>query len=237
MRLFVMVLCLFVSVTSLAEGYFDNHRYDRNTPAKCLQTKIGDFLPPGELQYFTVGISGAQEKGFSYEYPITRSEAARLWKPSKSYIEQGGKAESPMLPKVDHFSKWALPLEIGQDLSDISPEEIINSHASDMNFTLGNEGEVLELLASLALERSINPEKYFVSGSVAYRGVHVTRTLGELDLIVAERDSCTIVAVGEVKLGLKGLSKAMRQLKRFHNFLKEATGDNQAKFEYAEPAL
>ena len=237
MRFITMVLFLLISITSFAEGYFDNLRYDRNTPAKCLETKIDDFLPAGDLKFFTVGIQGAQNKGFSFEYPITRSEAGRLWKPSKQYLDQGGQAEYPKLPKLDHYSEWALPLEIGQDLSSVNPEEIIKSYAPEMNFTLGNEGEVLELLASLALERSINPKKYFVTGSVAYRGVHGTRTLGELDLIVAERETCTIVAVGEVKLGLRGLSKAMKQLKRFHGFLKEATGDHRAKFEYAAPAL
>lgn len=204
-------------------GYFNNLRNDQNIPEKCRATQINYFKNP-HLDFFTVGIQGAVDRGFTYEYPIKRDEAHNIW----SYVKRNkknGSTDQDVSNNGQGIRLNTLMLDPGQidvDGKLNKEKELIIDNMDSMDFDFHSEGDVLELLAVLAIEQKLG-SKYFVYGSVAYHDLNETRTKGELDLVVSETETCHVVAVGEAKLGVDQLSHAHHQLNRFKNFLKSTT--------------
>jgi hypothetical protein len=93
--------------------------------------------------------------------------------------------------------------------------EILLNNYEAKDFDFASEGEVLELLVIKDLEQELHEDLY-VYGSVQYQD----NTAGELDLIIAKRSDCSVMGIGEAKLGIKSLGKARKQLSRFHGFLR-----------------
>ena len=201
------------AVTAKADDQFLlNLREDLTVPEHCRDTEIGFFKLRG-MQTFTYGIEGAVQKGFSHEYPIGRQQASDLWhilkRPGKGgYVGgKGGKGKNGKGKRRPPDRK-----------SLVKYLDVIDAYRDDMGFDFGSEGEVLEILAIVALKDSFPPEEFFITGGVEYHEVG-QNTMGELDLMIGRNSDCRVEYVGEAKLGRRALGKAKRQLARFLGFL------------------
>lgn len=174
---------------------FRELRYDHLIPEYCHDPKLRNF---NSIQDWPVyGIDGSLRRGFDYEYDLARADARWLW----DAFKRGGNPRS-----------W--PRRLAKEV------RLIKEYKDEMGFDFGNEGEILELLALVDLQEEYDPEEYFFTGGVQYRNQY-GRVVGELDVLVGERDTCNFVVVGEAKLGTGSLRKAKEQLRRFANFLGE----------------
>jgi hypothetical protein len=199
------VTILFFSNLSLAGkdyggDYFKSLRNDMTIPEKCREVNLSHFATH-ELETFYWGPVGAQDRGFTYEYPIERGEASELW----SYARQVVQGEDP----EDIESKISSKPDVLRDF------KIIVANYEGMDFDFESEGEVLEILSILEMGEMLSDE-FYVYGSVYY----ADGVAGELDLMVGRNADCQIVSIGEAKLGLKSLGKAREQMDRFKNFLR-----------------
>lgn len=106
----------------------------------------------------------------------------------------------------------------------------------EKDFDFDTEGEVLELLALVDLEKEYPPQEYFHTGGIEYTSRYVKQhhTMGELDIVIGRISDCKIVAIGESKLGLHRLGKAKEQLARFMNFLNEVKKESQQNPRYLD---
>lgn len=197
----LVLLALFFSQSAFSKLVFNVLRNDNTVPESCREFTQKHF--EGNIEYFTYGISGSSHRGFTYEVPIRRDVAHILWKALRNDEEDFYKFESklrrtPTLEKI---------------LSTILDSK------DDMDFDFEAEGEVLELLALKDLEQHYSPDKHFFTGGISYRKESGGRTIGELDLVVGSKSDCSIIAVGESKLGSHRLRKAKEQLQRFQTHL------------------
>ncbi len=192
-QLFLLVT-LSLSQFSKADNYFNELRWDAYLPNDCHEITLEDFQ--GVEAWPVYGIEGSSRRGFDYEYPLRRDDAAWLWDAFR-----GGKEPT----------RW--PSRLDKEV------QTIKEHKKAMGFDFGAEGEVLELLALVDLHRNFDPERYFFTGGIEYRESPDARTIGELDVLVGDRSNCNIVLVGEAKLGNGSLTKAHHQLARFKEFL------------------
>jgi hypothetical protein len=197
--IFVVLSFLFTSFNTQAGEYLSEFRQDSLTPSHCKFFKIERFARAQE--WFVYGIEGSTQRGFDYEVPINRNEANWLWKAFQD-------GSSPR--------NW--PAEVTREV------EMIKEHKDPMGFNFKAEGDVLELLAILDLEERYPESHYYHTGGVAYHEAGRGRIIGEIDLIVADRRTCDVVAVGESKLGMRSLSHARDQLRRFQSFLRAKIG-------------
>ncbi|MEO0336086.1 MAG: hypothetical protein AAF202_06820 [Pseudomonadota bacterium] len=193
---------LFTQTASAGYGghYFRSLRLDQTIPQECLDLELNHFEQE-EITYFTYSIQGGKRRGFDHEYPLDRRDAKDLWRYIKRHIT-GGRVDTD----AGDFTKKP---ELKRDY-----EILLNSYEA-MDFDFGSEGEVLELLVIKDILKDLHPDLY-VYGSVQYHD----NTAGELDLIIAKRADCSIMGIGEAKLGIKSLGKAKKQLQRFRGFLK-----------------
>ena len=99
---------------------------------------------------------------------------------------------------------------------------MIEANYRPMGFTFGSEGEILEILALVYLQAAFPVERYYHTGGYGY--LNHQREVGELDIIVGERESCAVVVVGQAKLGLGSSGSAWEQIRRFKNFLGSRLG-------------
>lgn len=189
-----------------ADQYFHPHRVDRTMPQHCFDMNLEYF--DGPFADITVGIQGATERGFTHEIPIRRDQANALWHAFKA--------------KAHGTFHTAAENHLRRDPSMEPYYRIIEANYRAMGFNFNSEGEILELLALVALRSNFPPEKYFHTGGYGYFLNH--REVGELDIIVGERSSCHVVVVGQAKLGLKNSRAAWEQIQRFKNFLKNLLG-------------
>lgn len=205
---FILILCLSLlySHLTLADRYFDNLNDDQTVPTKCRDTSLKHFLGDEtvEIEYFTTSIRGSVERGFTYEYPISRHGASLIWRALKNPRE---------LPVLEQ--EYANEPSLERDY------ERLKKHGPMMGFDFNNEGEVLEALGLLFMKNHYDNTIYYFTGGVAYHNPFNFQGgyLGELDFIVGLRETCQVVAVGEAKLGAHRLGKAKSQLARFRNFL------------------
>lgn len=101
--------------------------------------------------------------------------------------------------------------------------------AMEMDFA--KEGDVLEALWPYAattdqsrLMDHYPPQKYFYTGGLEYYrpdGTAHGRLEGEIDVLVARKDNCQVVVIGEAKLGLAQYSHASDQVTRFLTYLRD----------------
>lgn len=186
---FAVFLGLGFSSGVFADQYFDYQRTDKNIPEKCRNFKIENFRTASKWVIY--GISGATKKGFTHEYPISREEATMLWKAINS--------------NNSNYKSTQL--------------DILKTDGQVMGFDFKKEGDVLEALALVDLEREYPPNLYVMTGGLAYHEAGGPSLLGEVDVLVMKKTDCSVVAIGEAKLGHGQLSHAKSQLNRFYDFL------------------
>jgi hypothetical protein len=93
----------------------------------------------------------------------------------------------------------------------------------DSDFDFGKEGSVMEALAFAACAQKFPEPRFEILPNLEYQGAG-SRTLGELDLVVLDREKARVVLVVEVKLKssfLKSDRRARDQLYRFQSHLNE----------------
>lgn len=185
----------FANTFTLNSSNFKELRYDHLIPEYCHNPRLDNFDSIEDWPVY--GIDGSLRKGFDYEYDLARSDARWLW----DAFRRGGNPRS-----------W--PRRLDKEV------QIIKEYKDEMGFEFGNEGEVLEILALVDLQEEYDPEEYFFTGGVQYRNEE-GRIVGELDVLVGERETCNFIVVGEAKLGNGSLRKAKSQLRRFANYLDE----------------
>ena len=213
---------VFVSATAFASGRpaFKAKTDDLTVVDKC-ETYQPAFFTAEPIVYFTVGIAGTKRAGLSEEINISRSEAKLLWRVlyPKSSESQVRKALSK-ISKSEKLSEYLELLEEGK---------------VERGATYNSEGEILEVLSYNFLPdsnsflshvadhfegRDFDEDDFFVTGGVTYHDTKNGRTIGELDVIVGDTETCTVFAIGEAKLGGKK-SKARRQLDRIKNYIRK----------------
>jgi len=217
----VFFLLVFTTSSAFA-GYnstFKAKTDDLTVVDKC-ETYEPAFFTAEPIRYFTVGIKGTKRAGLSEEVAITRNEAKILWqalypKSSDSKIE---KAMS-MINRDSKLRNYFDLLVVGK---------------IERGATYNSEGEILEILAYTYLVesssilqmisnhfegRDFNESDFFLSGGITYHDPKSGRTVGELDVVVGDSNTCTIFGIGEAKLGGRK-SKAQKQLNRIKNFIR-----------------
>lgn len=195
-------LLFLLTAPTFGDEHFDFNRNDSRIPSQCQEFDLSDF--EDTQSFFTYGVKGSTSRGFDYEVDISREEASQLW----DIFKKGENHDSDIRAKLSN------------DPHLLQLFDRIQS-AEDMGFDFQKEGDILEVLSLLDLSSRYQDSKYFFTGGLEYRDSEHTRTLGELDLLVVERSSCHVVAIGESKLGVKQLSHAHEQLERVHGFLSD----------------
>lgn len=193
------LFAVLLAQSALADKYFETLRYNSLTPKHCQEFDINFF--DQNITWITYGIVGSKQVGFTHEYPINREEARLAW----YFIRENnyhGKTGNKQLDtkRMQYFLT------------------LLEQARHYMGYEYRSEGEILEALALIDLTNYYNPKEYFFTGSISYSRGHGP-VVGELDIIVARRDNCHVVVIGESKLGSHRLSKAREQLQRFHRFL------------------
>lgn len=199
----IVVTFLSFNANGSRGGYFENLRADLLVPEHCRQTSPTHFKKADQMRYFTVSIEGGARRGFDYEYPARRDQMTVLYKVFHNEL---------------HGSDW-FRNEVRSDHNLANQYNRMRQLQQPMGFDFSNEGEVLEILAIDWMQQKLDPN-YFVTGSVAYSSSAGHNTVGELDLIIADKATCQVISVGEAKLGIRSLGKARRQLERFSSFLR-----------------
>ena len=176
-------------------------RNDQSIPEHCRTNDVSDFLS-ADLKYITYSRTGAVNRGFDHEYNITREELRRFWSIFKNDSHGEG------------TQRW-----VSKSKNRLRDYNMIMDNYEDMDFDFNEEGQVLEVLALLAIKEKLDTDRYYITGSVAYSGGKTSNRIGELDLVVGHKETCKIILVGEVKINPRRLGKAKGQLSRFRRFL------------------
>lgn len=177
--------------------YMRSVRKDRHIPCDCKPFNLHQFK--GQVNYYVQGIKST--KGADQKLNLTREEARNLW---RAFDEKNNSGLRQQL--IEEMSKDSRLLEFINTLEE--NKEI-------QGFKFSSEGDVLEALAIAEKEKTYAPPTFFVTGGVSYGK---DKVMGELDIIVFERLTCSAIIVGEAKLG-KGVSQAREQLSRFRSFV------------------
>ncbi len=186
--------------TADADQYFHFNRKDQFVPAHCLETRLEHFAT--NSRYFVYGAEKAQAAGFSYEYPISRADASYLWSVFKEQVPNEAVVREELKGKPHLETAFSVLLDYG----------------IPMGFDYSKEGDVLEVLALVDLRKIYSPAEYFHTGGIIYED-STGPQLGEIDVLVGRKSDCSVVALGEAKLGLGQLAHAKKQLRRLHDFL------------------
>ncbi|MBT4762429.1 MAG: hypothetical protein HOO06_12075 [Bdellovibrionaceae bacterium] len=205
----VSFFVLFFHQTLLSSTYFDNLKDDKTVPQHCKTTVLSHF-DVSALEMFTISLKAKNGRSrFTFQYPLNRGNANYLWYVMKSYVKNGSISDQDKT----HIAKSE---ELTKNFN-----ALMDSHKV-RGFRFGSEGEVLELLAHVALQKSFDADNLnvFVTGSLQYREFKGSSAMGELDVLIADKDTCKVLAYGEAKLGVHRSSKAWSQVHRFERFLK-----------------
>lgn len=200
--LMVFILLSGAASSALSDEFLTLTRTDRLVPEHCRDFDLADF--GSYTRYIIYGIEKSKAVGFTHEYPISRGGAGALW----NVLKDQDSRDRLKVPKGED------PARLERDLA------TIERYAPDMGFDFKKEGDVLEVLSLVDLEKEYPSSQYFLTGGIAYRSQEGGNTLGELDVVVGQKSDCLIVAVGESKLGIRQLGHAKSQLRRFEAFRK-----------------
>lgn len=186
---------------SIKSKYMRSVRIDRHAPCDCKPFRVEQFSS-NDITYFVEGIS--RTKGADHRIDISRDDARLLWhslnsKKSQQYREQ-------QVAKINRSPKLTSYYEDLYATKDL------------YGFDFVVEGDVLEAITIIEMQKNYSPDEFFVTGGISYNNSKGTQTVGELDVVVYERATCKVVSVGEAKL-TKGSTKARKQLARFRRFL------------------
>lgn len=200
---FVGILASIASLNAYSDEYMDLLREDPRVPAHCRDVKIQSFS--AARNYFVYGVQGSTRNGFSNEINLTREEASQLW-----FALKNGASEYEFLAQIRPERRLLLAEHF----------RFLVDEGARMGFDYGKEGDILEALALRDLEQVYPPNEFFTFGGVEYHHAGGHGALGELDLLVARRSDCAVLAVGEAKLGVGQLAHAKNQLGRIFEFVK-----------------
>lgn len=218
MKMLALLVLVFSGI--FAEAYSPSFR--AKTDDLTVDNRCEQYLPHFFLQedvtFFTVSIEGMKRAGFDEEVPVKRDEAKNLWRVLNPNSKPVVAAQSRRYVETKPYLK---------DYLSILEEGRVSRGARYYA-----EGEVLEVLSYEFLPRSdsflkmieshfghnnFRYQDFFITGGVSYYN-QSGRTLGELDVVVGDANTCTVFAIGEAKLGGKR-GKALRQLERIADFL------------------
>ncbi len=209
LKLILLGLLVFLfNQFAASDPYLENLKNDTSVPEHCRETELNDFSVK-DLGIFTVSITSTRgPTRFTFEYPIKRHHAHSLWGVMKNYVKN--EVLSPSDKNLVNSNE-----ELKRNFN------VLKNNYKTRGFSFGSEGEILELLAHVALQKQFNSGKtgVFVTGSVEYRRFQSGQVLGELDVVIADKEDCKVLAYGEAKLGTHRASKAWGQVQRFMDFL------------------
>lgn len=178
--------------------YMRSTRKDRHIPCDCKPFNIHQFKG-SKINYYVQGIRST--KGADHKLDLNREEARDLWRAFNDKTSSG--VQRDLIEKMSQDSRLLKFIKILEDAKKYQ------------GFRFSSEGDVLEALAIADKEQTYSPPTFFVTGGVSYGK---DKVVGELDILVYERLTCSVILVGEAKLG-KGVSQARDQLARFRNFI------------------
>lgn len=187
--------------------------------------------------YFFLGVETASRYGFTYAYPIERNGVDLLWCATLLNLGKRKKECNTKLYK-DQTRPFAFLEKSRPDESEIktdfaNKEDQYLSYLSYIlkvveheKITDPNVGTILELLARHYLQELTDTypsDIYTIVSGIEYRKKD-QRTIGELDIVVFEKSSCDVVAIGESKASnaknqSNSLLKAKDQLRRIREFI------------------
>lgn len=236
-----LFLVLLVSLTVAASAKNNNathfNQINNYVDSECPVWNYDRFTTIRKYIFF--GLEDAKKHGYTYGFPISRSGIDAIW--CALEVERGMVNRS--CPKSVYintdrpFADMAgmPPFESEVEVSFYDREEQMNAYLSYVRKTTENEhmkrpnvGAVLEMLSRYYMQELTNiyPKKDYTIGSgVEYTQAKGKRTIGELDIIVYDRVTCQVTALGESKASSsknqrKSLQKARKQIARFKNFMK-----------------
>lgn len=191
------------------DDFFVDNRCEQYLPS---------YFTSHEVTFFTVSTKGTKRAGFDEEIPLSRDEARLLW------------------TAVNPNSK---PQQALQSRRRIESQDMMSAHLKILEegrvyrgAKYYSEGEILEILSYeyLPLSESFlqiirnyfghddfRYQDFFITGGVSYYNKS-GRTVGELDVVVGDAETCSVFAIGEAKLGGRR-TKAERQLDRISDFI------------------
>lgn len=179
--------------------YMRSVRVDRHIPCDCKPFNLHQFQDRG-MRYKVFGIKST--KGADEKMDLNRDEARQLW--------------AAFNPKTDEARQVTLQNEIAARSPRLAEYVDTLDYARQyQGFKFGSEGDVLEALVIAKKEEKYALPYFFVTGGISYGK---TNTEGELDVVVFERTTCTVIEVGEAKLS-RNTNDARKQLARFRNFV------------------
>lgn len=177
------------------------NRIDRHAPCSCKPFNVMQFND-SQIDYFIEGIQ--RTKGADIHFDLDRDDARTLW-----YALNENKT----------------PATRNNARNQIKNNKVISYYDSLVQmkdlygFNFISEGEILEALVILELEDKFPKDLFFVTGGISYYSHDNRPVTGELDLVVYETATCSVVSVGEAKL-TRGTNKAREQIARFRQFLR-----------------
>ena len=198
-------------------------------------------------QLITVGINGAHQKGFTHQFSMERADASPLWRFLKSYLPSQTKSLDEIRSAKALSCSYSTFAASTRDAFETDNKErpnfdVLADYLDQLlpgtvlgGFSFVNEGDVLEVLSPFSVSMddpkteenesvsliSEYPEvDYVITGGLEYHRANGA-TVGELDVVVVKKQDCSVIAIGETKLGLRSLGKAKSQLQRFVQFLSE----------------
>lgn len=235
MKSLILSLTLLLSLNALGALHFkSNHNnFDPNCPS-WTQDRFSHIE-----DWFTVGVNKSVSVGYRYEVPITRKQVDAVW---CAAVPERGISNKVCKGLVDlttdrPFAKYAgkIPNRATSFPQFNDLEEQLQTY---LDFTVAsiekdnishpNVGVILELLSRYYLQEMTSQypkDLYVITGGVEYKKNPKQNVIGELDIIVYDRYSCQVVAIGESKASSdnanrKSLKKAKKQLKRFRDNLR-----------------
>lgn len=187
--------------------------------------------------YFYLGVETAKRYGFTYAYPIERNGVDMLWCATLLKLGKRKKECNTKLYK-DPLRPFAFLEKSNPDESEIKTDfankeeqymaylSYVTSVVEKENITDPSDGAILEILARHYLQEltDLYPSSdYTIASGIEYRKKE-GRTIGELDIVVFEKTSCDVVAIGESKASNaknqgNSLIKAKDQLRRIREFI------------------
>jgi hypothetical protein len=188
----------------------------------------------------TFGVAGSDKAGFDTALPITREGVSEIFTVISKRLGSVT-SENQLKSFIDNskpFKQYDNQSPIGntwrinfQDAEDQYTQYMVYSFSIIIrdHITKVDEGLILELITRFYLQRLTSEfpeERYAITGGVEYRTSPHERAIGELDIIVYDRNTCEVVMVGESKatvpkLYKTRLAKAKDQLGRFRKALKD----------------
>jgi len=235
--LFLVLLVTLSSTVFAAKSKTHFNHINRYVDKECPTWHFERFT--NIQKYIFFGVQGAKKHGYSYGFPISRKGVDAVWcalEVERGYVNKAC-PKSIYSDASRPFSSMAgqPPFESEIEVSFYDREEQMDAYLAYVkkvvnreNMKRPNVGAVLEVLSRYYLQEltDIYPkEDYTIGSGVEYTHAKGKRTIGELDIIVYDRVTCKVTALGESKASSaknqrKSLQKARKQIARFKDFMR-----------------